>query len=75
MGVLSVQMSKEEMELINAYCKLRGLKVSTAMKDALLEKIEDELEIKWAEKCYEEYKNNPDQKYYSHEEFKKMFGL
>ena len=75
MGVLSVRMSKEEEELIKAYCELHGLKASTALKEALLEKIEDEYEIKWAEKCYEEYMKDPNQKTYTHEEFKKMFNL
>lgn len=75
MGVSSVRMSKEEEEIIRAYCELHGLNISTALKQALLEKIEDEYEIKWAEECIKKYKNNPDQKYYTQEEFDKMFNL
>ena len=75
MGVSSVRMSKEEEELIRAYCELHGINISTALKQALLEKIEDEYEIKWAEKCIEDYKNNPNQKFYTQEEFDKMFNL
>ena len=75
MGVSSVRMSQEEEELIRAYCKLHGLSVSTALKQALLEKIEDEYEIKWAEKCIEEYRNNKDHKYYTFDEVMKKAGL
>ena len=75
MGDSSVRMSKEEEELIRAYCELHGLSISTALKQALLEKIEDEYEIKWAEKCIERSKNNPNQKTYTQEEFDKMFNL
>lgn len=75
MGVSSVHMSKEEEELIRAYCELHGLSISTALKQALLEKIEDEYEIKWAEKCIERYKNDPDKKTYTLEEVDKMLNL
>ena len=73
MGVSSVRMSKEEEELIRAYCELHGLSVSTALKQALLEKIEDEYEIKWAEEALEEYKK--DSETYTLEEVEKMLDL
>lgn len=73
MGVSSVRMSKEEEELIRAYCELHGLSVSTALKQALLEKIEDEYEIKWAEEALEEYKKDPET--YTLEEVEKMLDL
>ena len=73
MGVSSVRMSKEEEELIRAYCELHGLNISTALKEALLEKIEDEYEIKWAEKAIKEFKKDP--KTYSFDEVMKMVGL
>lgn len=75
MGVSSVRMSKEEEEIIRAYCELHGLNISTALKEALLEKIEDEYEIKWAEECVERYKNNPDQKLHTFDEVMKKAGL
>ena len=75
MGVSSVRMSKEEEELIRAYCELHGLSISTALKQALLEKIEDEYEIKWAEECIKRYKNNPDQKFYTWDEVMEKAGL
>lgn len=73
MGVSSVRMSKEEEELIRAYCELHGLSISTALKQALLEKIEDEYEIKWAEEALEEYKKDPET--YTLEEVEKMLDL
>ena len=73
MGVSSIRMSKEEEELIRAYCELHGLSISTALKQALLEKIEDEYEIKWAEEALEEYKKDPET--YTLEEVEKMLDL
>ena len=73
MSVLSVRMSKEEEELIRAYCELHGLKASTALKDALLEKIEDEYDIKRAEEALKNLEKDPVT--YTHDEFKKMFNL
>lgn len=75
MGVSSVRMSKEEEELIRAYCELHGLSVSTALKQALLEKIEDEYEIKWAEECIKKYESNSNQKFYTWDEVMKKAGL
>jgi len=73
MGVSSVRMSKEEEQLIRAYCELHGLSISTALKEALLEKIEDEYDYKCAEKALEEFKKDP--KTYSLEEVEKMLDL
>ena len=73
MGVSSVRMSKEEEELIRAYCKLHGLSISDAFKRALLEKIEDEYDIKCAEKALKEFEKDPTT--YTFEEVKKMLNL
>ena len=73
MGVSSVRMSEEEEKIIRAYCELHGLSISTALKQALLEKIEDEYDCKCAEKALEEFKKDP--KTYSLEEVMKMAGL
>lgn len=73
MGVSSVRMSEEEEKIIRAYCELHGLSISTALKQALLEKIEDEYDYKCAEKALEEFKKDPTT--YSLEEVMKMAGL
>ena len=73
MGVSSVRMSKEEEELIRAYCELHGINISTALKQALLEKIEDEYEIKWAEEALKEFEKDPTT--YTLEEVEKMLDL
>lgn len=73
MGVSSVRMSEEEEKIIRAYCELHGLSISTALKEALLEKIEDEYDYKCAEKALEEFKKDP--KTYSLEEVEKMLKL
>ena len=73
MGVSSVRMSKEEEEIIRAYCELHGINISTALKQALLEKIEDEYDYECAVKALEEFRKNP--KTYSFDEVMKMAGL
>lgn len=75
MGVSSIRLTKEEEELVRSYCKLHGISISEAFKSALLEKIEDEYDIKLAEEAKESLEKDPDQKFYTHEEFKKMFNL
>ena len=75
MGVSSVRMSKEEEELIRGYCKLHNISISEAFKSALLEKIEDEYDIMLAEEALDDLKKNPNQKFYTQEEFDKMFNL
>ena len=73
MGVSSVRMSKEEEELIRAYCELHGLSISTALKEALLEKIEDEYDYKCAEIALKEFEKDPTT--YSLEEVEKLLDL
>lgn len=70
---VSIRMSDEDTRLIKDYAKLHGVTVSDFMRRAALEKIEDELDLRAAEKAYAEYLANPVT--YSHEEIMKEFGL
>ncbi len=70
---MTVRMGDEETRLIKDYAKLHGITVSDFMRRAALEKIEDELDIKAAEKAYAEYLVDPET--ISHEELMKEFGL
>ena len=70
---VTLRMSDEESRLIKDYAKLHGTTVSEFMRRAALEKIEDDLDIKAAERAYAEYLADPVT--YSLDEIEKEFGL
>ena len=70
---VSIRMSDEDTKLIKDYARLHGITVSDFLRRAALEKIEDELDLRAAEKAYAEYLANPVT--YSNEEIMKEFGL
>lgn len=70
---VSLRLSDDDTRLIKDYAKLHGVTVSEFMRRAALEKIEDELDIRAAEKAYAEYLADPVT--YSHDEIMKEFGL
>lgn len=70
---ISVRLSEKDTELIKAYAEMNNISLSDLVRNALLEKIEDEFDLKCYEKAIEEYKKNP--KTYTMEEVKKELGL
>ena len=70
---ITVRMGDEETRLIKDYARLHGITVSDFMRRAALEKIEDELDMRAAEKAYAEYLADPVT--YSLDEIEKEFGL
>ena len=70
---MTLRMNEEDSRLIKDYAKLHGITVSDFMRRAALEKIEDELDIRAAEKAYAEYLADPVT--YSLDEIEKEFGL
>ena len=70
---MTVRMGDEETRLIKDYARLHGITVSDFMRRAALEKIEDELDIRAAEKAYAEYLADPVT--ISLDELMKEFGL
>ena len=70
---ISLRLSEDDTRLIKDYAKLHGVTVSEFMRRAALEKIEDELDIRAAEKAYAEYLADPVT--YSLDEIEKEFGL
>ena len=70
---VSLRLSDDDTRLIKDYAKLHGVTVSEFMRRAALEKIEDELDIRAAEKAYAEYLADPVT--YSLDEIEKEFGL
>jgi len=70
---ISVRLSDKDTELIKAYAKLNNISISDLVRNAILEKIEDEYDLECYYKAMEEYKKNP--KTYTTEEVKQMMKL
>ncbi len=69
----SLRVNTEDAELIKAYAKMKNQSVSDVIRQAVIEKIEDEIDLVMAEEAYKEYLENP--KTYSMEEVKEMLGI
>lgn len=70
---ISVRLSEEDTELIKAYATLNNISVSELIRNAVLEKIEDEYDLESYKKAIKEYNNNP--KTYTLDEVKEELGL
>lgn len=57
--VKSIRFSKEEEKAINEYAEFANKSFSDVVKSAILEKLEDEYDIKVATEAYEAYLENP----------------
>lgn len=70
---ISVRLNDKDTELIKAYAEINNISLSDLIRNAVLEKIENEYDIESYRKAIEEYKKNP--KTYTLEEVKKEMGL
>ena len=70
---ISVSLSDKDTELIKTYAKMNNLSLSDLIRNAVLEKIEDEYDLECYKKAMEEYKKNP--KTYTMDEVKEELGL
>ena len=70
---ISLRLSEEDTKLIKDYAKLNNMSVSDLIRQAVIEKIEDEIDLAAYNKAVEAYKKNP--KTYSLEEVEKELGL
>ena len=70
---ISVRLSDKDTELIKAYADMNSISLSDLIRNAVLEKIEDEHDLECYKKAIEEYKKNP--KTYTMEEVKEELGL
>ncbi len=70
---ISVRLNEEDTKLVKTYAEINRISVSDMVRNAILEKIEDEYDLKAYKKAMEEYKQNP--KTYTLEEVKKGLGL
>ncbi|MBO4298063.1 MAG: CopG family transcriptional regulator [Clostridia bacterium] len=70
---MSIRMSEEDQKLIRDFAKLYNMTASEFIRRAVMEKIEDEVDISIAEQAYAEYKADPVT--YTHDEVGRMLGL
>lgn len=70
---VSVRLSDKDTELVKAYAKLNNISLSDLIRNAILEKIEDEYDLECYNKAMEEYKKNP--KTYTMDEIKEELGI
>ena len=70
---ISVRLNEKDTELIKAYAEINNISLSELVRNAILEKIEDEYDLKCYEEAMREYKKNP--KTYNLDEVKKELGL
>ena len=70
---ISVRLNEEDERLIKAYAEMNNMSLSELIRKSIMEKIEDEFDLKSYEKAIKEYKKNP--KTYTLDEAKKELGL
>ncbi|HGN0870306.1 hypothetical protein EC835_11514 [Providencia alcalifaciens] len=54
----AIRLNNEELSLFESYANAKGLTFSELCKSAIIEKIEDKINLKLAEEAYEEYLND-----------------
>lgn len=70
---ISIRLSDKDVELIKTYAKVNNMSLSDLIRNAVMEKIEDEYDLKSYNKAMEEYGKNP--KTYTFNEVKEELGL
>ncbi len=70
---ISVRLSEKDTELIKAYADMNNISLSDLIRSAVMEKIEDEYDIKRYDEALKKYKENP--KTYTLDEVEKELGL
>lgn len=70
---ISLRLSNEDSALFKKYAAMNGISISELVRQSVLEKIEDEYDLKAYEKAIAEYKNNPVT--YSHEEVARLLDF
>ena len=70
---ISLRLSDEDAKLIKDYAKINNMSVSDLIRKAVIEKIEDEIDLDAYNKAIKEFKKNP--KTYTLDEIEKELGL
>ena len=58
-ATMTIRVDQQEKKLIQDYAKTFGMSVSEVVRQAILEKIEDELDLKVAEAAHKEFLKDP----------------
>jgi len=72
MSTVSLRLNEKDDTLIRKYAELHNMDLSTFIRQAVIEKIEDEYDLTHFNKVWEEERN---QERISHEDLKKELGL
>ena len=59
MSIIQASITDEEEKLIMDYIKHKNISISDLIRDAVMEKIEDEIDLRLYEEAYIEYEKNP----------------
>lgn len=70
---ISVRLSEKDAKLFKTYANINGISMSELIRSSVLERIEDEYDIKIYEEAMKEYLSDP--KTYSMDEVEKELGL
>ena len=70
---ITLRVSEAETELIRNYASLKGVTVSEAIRRAVMEKIEDDIDLAAYERAMAEYRANPVS--YTQDEVERILGL
>ena len=70
---ISVRLNEEDTNLIKKYAEMNNITLSELIRNAILEKIEDEYDLKCYKEAMEEFKKNP--KTYTLDEIEEELGL
>lgn len=70
---ISLRLSDQDSKLIREYAKLYGMSMSEFIRNTVIEKIEDEIDIQAYNEAMAELEEDPTT--YSHEEVKALLGI
>lgn len=70
---VSVRLNEKDEKLFKKYAEMHGMSLSDLFRSSVMERIEDEFDLKCYEEAMAEYKKDPVT--YTHEEIGKMLGL
>ena len=70
---MSVRLSEEDSNLFKRYAAMNGISVSELVRQSVMERIEDEFDLRLYEKALAEYEKNP--KTYALDEVERELGL
>ena len=70
---VSLSLNETDSALVAKYAEIHGMSIADLFRQSVMERIEDEYDLKAYQKAMKEYQANPVT--YTHEEVGKMLGL